>query len=106
MNLKIKQGQLVAVVGQVGAGKSSLLSALLGEMEKLQGKVTIRVSCYLEYVKYPHVTCSFIIYLYETDMCTWWVGKYVLDLHIRCTCTYVRMCAYVYLHAIMCVGTM
>ena len=44
MNLKIKQGQLVAVVGQVGAGKSSLLSALLGEMEKLQGKVTIRVS--------------------------------------------------------------
>jgi multidrug resistance-associated protein (MRP) len=42
MNLKIKQGQLVAVVGQVGAGKSSLLSAILGEMEKLQGRVTVR----------------------------------------------------------------
>ena len=70
MNLKIKQGQLVAVVGQVGAGKSSLLSALLGEMEKLQGKVTIRVSCCLEYVKHFHL-CSFIIIcLYEADMCT------------------------------------
>ena len=44
INLKVKQGQLVAVVGQVGAGKSSLLSAILGEMEKLQGKVTVRVS--------------------------------------------------------------
>ena len=40
----------MAVVGQVGAGKSSLLSALLGEMEKLQGKVTIRVSCCLKYM--------------------------------------------------------
>ncbi|KAG2456469.1 MRP1 protein, partial [Polypterus senegalus] len=28
---------LVAVVGQVGAGKSSLLSAILGEMEKVEG---------------------------------------------------------------------
>jgi ABC-type multidrug transport system fused ATPase/permease subunit len=42
INLKVKQGQLVAVVGQVGAGKSSLLSAILGEMEKLQGRVTVR----------------------------------------------------------------
>ena len=44
INLKVQQGQLVAVVGQVGAGKSSLLSAILGEMEKLQGRVTVRVS--------------------------------------------------------------
>jgi ATP-binding cassette subfamily C (CFTR/MRP) protein 1 len=29
----------VAVVGRVGSGKSSLLSALLGEMEKLEGNV-------------------------------------------------------------------
>ena len=33
--LDIKKGQLVAVVGKVGAGKSSLLSGLLGEMHKL-----------------------------------------------------------------------
>ena len=29
----------MAVVGQVGCGKSSLLSALLGEMEKINGEV-------------------------------------------------------------------
>ncbi|KAL5473787.1 hypothetical protein EMCRGX_G028343 [Ephydatia muelleri] len=37
LNLHIKPGQLVAVVGQVGAGKSSLISALLGEVEKVEG---------------------------------------------------------------------
>ena len=40
-------GELVAVVGQVGAGKSSLISALLGEMRKLAGHVTVKVCvCY------------------------------------------------------------
>uniref|UniRef100_A0A8C0ED97 ABC-type glutathione-S-conjugate transporter n=1 Tax=Bubo bubo TaxID=30461 RepID=A0A8C0ED97_BUBBB len=34
INLMVPQGSLLAVVGQVGAGKSSLLSALLGELEK------------------------------------------------------------------------
>ena len=31
------------VVGHVGAGKSSLISALLGEMEKLTGRVSVKV---------------------------------------------------------------
>lgn len=39
INLEVKPGKLVAVVGQVGAGKSSLISAILGEMEKLSGRV-------------------------------------------------------------------
>jgi energy-coupling factor transporter ATP-binding protein EcfA2 len=43
INLKVSTGQLVAVVGQVGCGKSSLISAFLGEMDKLQGRVTIKV---------------------------------------------------------------
>ena len=43
INLNIKPGQLVAVVGHVGAGKSSLISALLGEMEKITGHVTVKV---------------------------------------------------------------
>eukprot|EP00731_Ephydatia_muelleri_P028696 Em0020g340a len=42
LNLHIKPGQLVAVVGQVGAGKSSLISALLGEVEKVEGTVNLR----------------------------------------------------------------
>jgi len=33
----IEAGSLVAVVGEVGSGKSSLLSAILGEMEPIQG---------------------------------------------------------------------
>uniref|UniRef100_A0A673I337 Multidrug resistance-associated protein 1 n=1 Tax=Sinocyclocheilus rhinocerous TaxID=307959 RepID=A0A673I337_9TELE len=38
------QGALVAVVGHVGSGKSSLLSALLGEMQKQEGSVSIKGS--------------------------------------------------------------
>ncbi|XP_076363250.1 multidrug resistance-associated protein 1-like isoform X2 [Tachypleus tridentatus] len=44
ISLRIKPGSLVAVVGQVGAGKSSLLSAFLGDMEKLEGYVNIKGS--------------------------------------------------------------
>ena len=44
VNLRVGRGSLAAVVGVVGAGKSSLLSALLGEMEKLAGRVNVKVS--------------------------------------------------------------
>ncbi|CAG7831109.1 unnamed protein product [Allacma fusca] len=44
INLKVKEGSLVAIVGTVGSGKSSLLSAILGEMEKLTGRVNTRGS--------------------------------------------------------------
>ncbi|XP_059153099.1 multidrug resistance-associated protein 1-like [Physella acuta] len=44
IDLTIPEGKLVAVVGQMGAGKSSLLSAILGEMEKTAGEVTVRGS--------------------------------------------------------------
>eukprot|EP01017_Pseudomicrothorax_dubius_P035126 TRINITY_DN4883_c0_g1_i2.p1 TRINITY_DN4883_c0_g1~~TRINITY_DN4883_c0_g1_i2.p1 ORF type:complete len:1425 (+),score=392.81 TRINITY_DN4883_c0_g1_i2:120-4394(+) len=39
INLDIEAGKLVAVVGQVGSGKSSLLHAILGEMIKQNGEV-------------------------------------------------------------------
>ncbi|CAF1923142.1 unnamed protein product [Rotaria magnacalcarata] len=41
INLKVRQGSLVAIVGSVSAGKSSILAALLGEMCKIDGQVTI-----------------------------------------------------------------
>jgi len=45
LNLRIPTGKLVAVVGQVGSGKSSLLAALLGEMTKVgSGSTTVRGS--------------------------------------------------------------
>jgi ATP-binding cassette, subfamily C (CFTR/MRP), member 1 len=41
INLTVKKRSLTAVVGQVGMGKSSLISALLGEMEKHSGSVNV-----------------------------------------------------------------
>jgi ABC-type transport system involved in cytochrome bd biosynthesis fused ATPase/permease subunit len=43
INLRIQKGSLVAVVGAVGTAKSSLLSAMLGEMDKLSGRVNTQV---------------------------------------------------------------
>ncbi|KAJ9087838.1 hypothetical protein DSO57_1029157 [Entomophthora muscae] len=42
LHLKIKRGELFGVVGRVGAGKSSFVSAILGDMNKLDGNVTVR----------------------------------------------------------------
>lgn len=44
MNVRILPGELVAVVGSVGSGKSSFLSALLGEMNLRTGNVYMKGS--------------------------------------------------------------
>ncbi|XP_030603605.1 canalicular multispecific organic anion transporter 1-like [Archocentrus centrarchus] len=44
VNLDVKPGRLVAVVGAVGSGKSSLMSALLGEMHSTKGFINIQGS--------------------------------------------------------------
>ncbi|CAG5119470.1 unnamed protein product, partial [Candidula unifasciata] len=44
INLQIPEGKLVAVVGPVGAGKSSLISSILGDMEKRAGIVAVKGS--------------------------------------------------------------
>ncbi|CAL8300312.1 unnamed protein product [Merluccius merluccius] len=44
VSLDIGRGKLVAVVGAVGSGKSSLISALLGEMHSVQGFVNLQGS--------------------------------------------------------------
>jgi ATP-binding cassette subfamily C (CFTR/MRP) protein 1 len=44
ISLKIGKNKLIAIVGQVGSGKSSLLSALLGDMIKTEGKVNVNGS--------------------------------------------------------------
>lgn len=40
VNLCVPRGNLVAIVGRVGSGKSSLLQGLIGEMRKTQGRVS------------------------------------------------------------------
>ncbi|KAJ3588064.1 hypothetical protein NHX12_011658, partial [Muraenolepis orangiensis] len=44
LNVHVPEGSLVAVVGHVGSGKSSLLSALLGEIPKIEGTVAVKGS--------------------------------------------------------------
>ncbi|KAF9585524.1 hypothetical protein BGW38_001959 [Lunasporangiospora selenospora] len=42
LSFSIRDGSLVAIVGRVGQGKSSLLSALIGEMYRMEGSITVR----------------------------------------------------------------
>lgn len=44
LNLSIGRKELVAIIGGVGSGKSSLLAALAGDMRKTEGHVTIGAS--------------------------------------------------------------
>ena len=44
ISITINYGELVAVVGVVGSGKSSLISGLLGDMYKVTGQASISVS--------------------------------------------------------------
>ncbi|XP_074647217.1 multidrug resistance-associated protein 1-like isoform X2 [Tubulanus polymorphus] len=41
LNLDVKRGSIIAVVGQVGSGKSSLVNAMLGELKVQSGSVNI-----------------------------------------------------------------
>jgi ABC-type transport system involved in cytochrome bd biosynthesis fused ATPase/permease subunit len=39
IDVEVRRGMLLAIVGQVGAGKSSLLQGIIGEMRKTEGTV-------------------------------------------------------------------
>ncbi|EEB89670.1 hypothetical protein MPER_12209, partial [Moniliophthora perniciosa FA553] len=41
INLTVRKGQLAGVLGRVGCGKTTLLSAILGDMTKREGQVSI-----------------------------------------------------------------
>lgn len=41
INMKVRRGNLTAIVGPVGSGKTSLMSTFLGEMQKVKGQVNV-----------------------------------------------------------------
>uniref|UniRef100_A0A0V0J010 ABC-type xenobiotic transporter n=1 Tax=Solanum chacoense TaxID=4108 RepID=A0A0V0J010_SOLCH len=41
INLEVRKGELSAIVGMVGSGKSSLLASILGELHKISGEVRV-----------------------------------------------------------------
>lgn len=79
INMKLKIGALVAVVGNVGSGKSSLLSAMLGEMERRRGYVSIKViikmfiiTCYLidVWICFNHILGEIkLLIMYSNSFC-------------------------------------
>lgn len=44
VSLEVSRGELLAVVGRVGSGKTSLLHGMLGELHRINGSATIRGS--------------------------------------------------------------
>lgn len=49
LNITIKKGQLVGIVGRVGSGKSSFLSAVLGEMHLKEGNISMDTNLSVAY---------------------------------------------------------
>lgn len=41
INIKVRPGELIAIVGQVGAGKSSLLNVILKELRLQEGSIQV-----------------------------------------------------------------
>lgn len=71
ISLTVRRGELVVVVGEVGAGKSSMLQALLGELRTLSGSVSLAAGTTVAYtaqvrglygvpslVQLPHFSCA------------------------------------------------
>ena len=50
INMEVKRNQLVAIVGQVGSGKSSLLSAMINDLSKTGSGTEINVNGSISYV--------------------------------------------------------
>jgi len=50
VDLEVPRGKLVAVVGPVGSGKSSLISAILGDLEKVTGDIFLDKQASISYV--------------------------------------------------------
>ena len=80
--MELNSPSLVAVVGQVGAGKSSLMSALLGEMERVSGSVSMKVNVqsfpFLSLLIFPFFSSLFCLVRFMCVFCLF----LFLDIHL------------------------
>lgn len=61
VNIEIRKAELVGIIGPVGAGKSSLLNALLGEMDRTAGSLVHRPDLKVAYVpQQPYIVAGSI----------------------------------------------
>ena len=74
ITLEVSHGEMVAVVGVVGSGKSSLMSALLGDMMKVSGTAAVSVS-----VKSTYRICPLLVgwYTFLWYLSPWYPFKVV-----------------------------
>jgi len=69
ISLSIPRGQLVAIVGQVGTGKSSLLQGIIGEMRRTGGSVKFGGSVgYCPQSAWIQVRLLTFNYLFQADI--------------------------------------
>ena len=73
--MEIPRGMLVAVVGPVGSGKTSLLQGLIGEMRKTSGSITFGGS-----VGY----CPQSAWIQVGACSSLFVGEWLIRLYIEC----------------------
>ena len=50
INLEIKSGEIVTIVGPNGSGKTSLLKAIIGAVQPADGKITIKSKLKIGYI--------------------------------------------------------
>lgn len=60
IHLKVNKGELTAIVGTVGSGKSSLLASILGEMHRISGKVSSFLSLKVRNKVHTHMIIYFV----------------------------------------------
>lgn len=65
ISFSVERGEVVAIVGQNGAGKSMLLSALAGYLPKAEGKIILNN---YDLVKEPHLAKSHLGFLPDPPM--------------------------------------
>ena len=49
INLDIKKGEFVCIIGEVGSGKSSLLQAVLGELSRISSESKVSLNSFVSY---------------------------------------------------------